>query len=57
MFKSVSVERIFASAWEKGYICQEDWEILLSNLADENAQILASRLMHAIRRGRLKIVD
>jgi len=57
MFSAATSERIFSRAWEDGYIKQSDWQAMLANVNDRSTQIMASRLMHAIRRGRLTIVD
>jgi len=57
MFTTTISERIFTQAWDTGRINRDDWEQLLSDVADENTHAIASRLMHAVRRGRLSIVD
>lgn len=57
MFTNTASERIFTQAWDTGRIRRNDWEQLLSEVSDENTHTIASRLMHAVRRGRLSIVD
>jgi len=57
MFTNNISERIFTIAWEDGYIHRRDWVALTSELVDENTHAIVARLMHAIRRGRLSIID
>lgn len=57
MFTTTTSERIFTQAWDTGCINRHDWDQLLSDVTDENTHMIASRLMHAVRRGRLSIVD
>jgi len=56
VFTSYSSERIFTRAWECGYIRRRDWE-RLCGASDEPTHDIAARLLYAIRRGRLTIVD
>ena len=56
VFSSYSSEYIFSRAWETGYIRRTDWECLCIGL-DEPTHDIAARLLYAIRRGRLAIVD
>jgi len=57
MFTTHTSERIFTNALDNGYIRRQDWLVLMSELVDETTLTLASRLMHAVRRGRLTIID
>ena len=57
MFTTAFSERIFTEAWDTGCIHSNDWMQLLSEVADEDTYLIVSRLMYAIRRGRLTIVD
>ncbi len=57
MFTTTTSERIFTNAWDTGYIRRADWFALLSDVVDEETHMVTARLMHAVRRGRLSIVD
>jgi hypothetical protein len=57
MFTTPTSERIFTSAWDTGYIQRADWLMLLSDVVDEETHLVTARLMHAVRRGRILIVD
>lgn len=57
MFTTTTSERIFTNAWDTGYIRRADWQALLSEIVDEETHTVTARLMHAVRRGRLAIID
>jgi len=58
MFTTITTENIFIQAWDKGYIRRQDWEMLLNELSrDNSSHEIINRLLHAVRRGRLKITD
>lgn len=58
MFTTITSEHIFIQAWDQGYINRQDWDILLNELSqDRTSHEIANRLLHAVRRGRLKIID
>lgn len=56
MFGSYSCNYIFTRAVERGYIRRVDWERLCL-ASDAPTHDITVRLMYAIRRGRLTIVD
>ncbi|MGD1904293.1 MAG: hypothetical protein ACFB9N_18865 [Geitlerinemataceae cyanobacterium] len=57
MFTTAIAEKVFTLAWESGHICRRDWVMLTSEMVDEGALDIAARLMHAIRRGHLTVID
>jgi hypothetical protein len=58
MLTTITSENIFIQAWDKGYLRRQDWEILLNELnRDKSSHDIVNRLLHAVRRGRLKIID
>jgi len=57
MFSNSISEQIVTAAWEQGVITREDLNLLLYNITDENTYYIAARLLHAIRRGRMTVLD
>ncbi|MGD1903299.1 MAG: hypothetical protein ACFB9N_13785 [Geitlerinemataceae cyanobacterium] len=54
---SFPAESIFVSAWERGFILRSDFDALKTQAFDDDTRALASRLMYAIRRGHISLLD
>jgi len=51
------IEELYVKAWRNGSILRQELQILAQATTNPGTQDLQSRLLYAIRRGRLMVID